>query len=162
MEGRCACGAVRYRLRDTPLIVHACHCLDCQRLTGSAFVINLWIERELVELRGAAPQSFRLAGGSGRVHDVFFCSACGTTVWSRYAGAGDSLFVRGGTLERPAEIEPDVHIYTRSKLPWIELPRAARAFRSYYRMASVWSAASRARLERNRCRAAAKREAARG
>jgi hypothetical protein len=161
MEGRCACGAVRYRLRDGPLIVHACHCLDCQRLTGSAFVINLWIERELVELRGAAPQSFRLAGGSGRAHEVFFCAACGTTMWSRYSGAGDCLFVRAGTLERPARVEPDVHIFTRSKLPWLELPRGARAFRSYYRLASVWSAASRARLERSRRRAVAKREEAR-
>jgi len=43
-EGGCACGATRYKLTASPLIVHACHCRDCQRLTGGAFVINLWIE----------------------------------------------------------------------------------------------------------------------
>jgi len=37
LEGGCACGAVRYRLTAPPLIVHACHCRDCQKLTGSAF-----------------------------------------------------------------------------------------------------------------------------
>ena len=43
-EGGCACGAVRYRLTSDPLFTHCCHCLNCQRQTGSAFVINLLIE----------------------------------------------------------------------------------------------------------------------
>ena len=40
MEGGCACGAVRYRLTSEPMFVHCCHCLNCQRQTGSAFVIT--------------------------------------------------------------------------------------------------------------------------
>ena len=57
LEGRCACGNIRYRLTAAPMIVHACHCRDCQRLSGSAFAINLWIERRFVEgqRRGAGP-----------------------------------------------------------------------------------------------------------
>ena len=54
-EGGCACGAVRYRLRSDPLFVHCCHCLNCQRQTGSAFVINLLIEAERVELLSGDP-----------------------------------------------------------------------------------------------------------
>src|SRR5262249_16833283 len=65
LEGGCACRAIRYRLTDTPLIVHACHCRDCQRLTGSAFVINIWIEKRCVEASGVAPSSFELTTGSG-------------------------------------------------------------------------------------------------
>jgi hypothetical protein len=45
LEGGCACGAVRYRLTAPPLIVHAYHCRDCQKMTGSAFVLNMWIEK---------------------------------------------------------------------------------------------------------------------
>src|SRR5439155_2674100 len=45
-EGGCACGAVRYRLTSDPLFTHCCHCLNCQRQTGSAFVINLLIETD--------------------------------------------------------------------------------------------------------------------
>ena len=41
LEGGCACGEVRYRLASAPMFVHCCHCLNCQRHTGSAFVINL-------------------------------------------------------------------------------------------------------------------------
>src|SRR5688500_4400443 len=55
-EGGCACGAVRYRLASDPLFTHCCHCLNCQRQTGSAFVINLLIEADRVELLAVAPQ----------------------------------------------------------------------------------------------------------
>jgi len=149
LKGGCACGAIRYELTASPLIVHACHCRDCQRVTGSAFVINIWIERKHVRTVSGEPGSFRLKGGSGRRHDVFFCDACGTHLWSRYHRApGDCLFVRAGTLDDPGAVTPDVHIYTRSKLPWIVLPEGARAFRSIYRIDKVWTRESRQRLQR--------------
>jgi hypothetical protein len=149
LKGRCSCGKIRYQLTADPLIVHACHCHDCQRITGSAFVINIWIEKKFVEAEGPAPKSFRLRGGSGQNHDVFFCATCGTYVWSRYHGApGDALFVRAGTLENPAAVRPDVHVFTRSKLRWFSLPKGVPAFKSFYRLAEVWPAASLERIGR--------------
>lgn len=149
LEGGCACGAIRYELTASPLIVHACHCRDCQRITGSAFVINLWMEAAAVTARGV-PKSFRLKGGTGKPHDVFFCNQCGVYVWSRYHGApGDFLFVRGGTLDRPEAVRPDVHIFTRSKLPWLELPKDAPAFPTFYNLSQVWSPASLEVLKRH-------------
>src|SRR5215467_8944619 len=106
LTGGCACGNVRYKLTENPLIVHACHCRDCQRITGSAFVINLWIEQKFVEAKGVAPKSYKLAGGSGKVHEVFFCETCGTYVWSVYHGApGKALFIRAGTLDKPDTVK---------------------------------------------------------
>ena len=99
-----------------------------------------------------APKSFRLVGGSGKHHhDVFFCEACGTTLWSRYRRApGDCLFVRAGTLDNPTAVAPDVHIFTRSKVPWLDLPEGARTFpTTYNKIDEVWSAESRERLRRN-------------
>jgi hypothetical protein len=146
LKGGCACGTIRYELTASPLIVHACHCRDCQRITGSAFVINLWIERNFVKA-GPGVKSFRLAGGSGKDHEVFFCESCGTYLWSRYQGApGDALFVRAGTLDRPDAVTPDVHIFTRSKLPWLPLPDGVPAFKSFYRIDDVWSVESKERL----------------
>ena len=49
LEGGCACGAVRYRLTSAPMFVHCCHCRDCQRQTGSAFVLNALIEADRVD-----------------------------------------------------------------------------------------------------------------
>jgi len=78
---------IRYKLLADPMIVHACHCRDCQRITGSAFVINMWIERKFVETDGAAPKSSRLKGARARIMTCFFCDACGTYLWSFYHGA---------------------------------------------------------------------------
>ena len=151
LQGRCACGAIYYKLGAPALIVHACHCRDCQRLTGSAFVINLWMEKRFVEASGPAPKSFRLAGGSGQSHDVFFCGDCGTYLWSRYHGApGDALFVRAGTLDQPEAVKPDVHIFTRSKLPWLQLPEGVPAFETFYKIDQVWSPESQERLKQNK------------
>jgi len=150
LQGRCACGAVRYKLTADPLIVHACHCLDCQRITGGAFVINMWIESRCVEADRSGLKSYLLKGGSGQKHEVFFCPTCGTYVWSKYHIApGDCLFVRAGTLDDPSVIKPDVHIFTRSKVPWLELPKDARKFESIYQIRNVWPAASLQRLDQS-------------
>jgi hypothetical protein len=66
-------------------------------------------------------------------------------VYSRYT-SGKLRFVRAGTLDDPASVEPDVHIYARSKLPWVTLPDAVPAFRSYYDPEKVWPAESLERL----------------
>jgi hypothetical protein len=56
------------------------------------------------------------------------------------------LFVRAGTLDNPAAVTPDVHIFTRTKLPWVQLPKDARAFESIYDIAKVWPAEKQKRL----------------
>jgi len=144
-EGRCACGAVRYALTTAPMFVHCCHCLDCQRQTGSAFVLNALIETDRIVLLSGAPKPTRMPTDSGRVHDVYRCEACQTALWSDYGGRPALRFVRIGTLDEPAGLAPDVHIFTRSKQPWVGLPDGARAFEVYYDMAREWPADSLAR-----------------
>lgn len=144
LEGGCACGAVRFRLTNAPMIVHACHCHDCQRLSGSAFALNMWIERKFVEASGDDLVAFSVPpGSSGKPHDVFRCAKCGAALWSKYhAAPGDTLLVRAGALDDPAAITPDVHIFTRSKAPWFDLPADARVFPAFYKFDEVWSPAS--------------------
>jgi hypothetical protein len=114
-------------------------------------VINIWIEKRFVEASGATPKSITLSGGTGKDHEAFFCANCGTYVWSRYAVApgGEALFVRTGTLDNPAAVKPDVHLFTRSKLPWIKLPEDAIAFETAYKIDDVWPAASKERARLN-------------
>jgi hypothetical protein len=145
-EGGCACGAVRYRLTSNPLFTHCCHCLNCQRQTGSAFVINLLIEADRVELLAGDPQPVDVPRDDGSKQRIFRCPTCQVAVFSQYTGP-QVLFVRGGTLDDPGSVEPDVHIFTRSKLPWIALPEPVPAFDVYYDMKALWPAASRERLE---------------
>lgn len=148
LEGGCACGAVRYRLTAPPMFVHCCHCRDCQRETGSAFVLNALIESDRVETLAGGAEAVAIPSASGKGQTVHRCPACRIALWSNYGGAGDALrFVRVGTLDDPAALTPDVHIYTRSKLPWVRLPEGAAAFDGYYDSRTLWPAAS---LERRR------------
>jgi hypothetical protein len=145
-EGGCSCGAVRYRLTSDPLFTHCCHCLNCQRQTGSAFVINLLIEADRVELLADVPQPVDAPRDDGRKQRIFRCPACQVAVYSDY-GRPEVLFVRGGTLDQPSEVPPDVHIFTKSKLSWVRLPDSVPAFEVYYDSKVLWPAASLARLE---------------
>jgi hypothetical protein len=147
LEGGCACGAVRYRLGSPPMFVHCCHCRDCQRQTGSAFVLNALIEADRVALFSGDVEAVALPTDSGRPHKIYRCAACKTAVWSVYGGVDKLRFVRVGTLDDPAALTPDVHIYVRSKLPWIALPDGAPAFDAYYDSKKLWPAES---LDRRR------------
>ncbi len=147
LEGGCACASVRYRLGSAPMFVHCCHCRDCQRQTGSAFVINALIETGRIAPLAGDPQPLAVPTDSGRPHRIFRCPACQTAVWSEYGGRAKLRFVRVGTLDDPAALMPDVHIYVRSKLPWVTLPEGVPAFEAYYDSQKVWPAAS---LERRR------------
>ena len=145
-EGGCACGAVRYRLTSDPLLTHCCHCLNCQRQTGSAFVINLLIETDRVELLAGDAQPVEVPRDDGSTQRIFRCPTCQVAVFSQYTRP-EFRYVRGGTLDQPSSVEPDVHIFTKSKLSWITLPESVPAFDVYYDMKSLWPAASIERFE---------------
>jgi hypothetical protein len=144
-EGGCACGEVRYRLASEPLFVHCCHCLNCQRQTGSAFVINVLIETDRVELLSGEPELVPVPRGT-KQQKIWRCPTCRIALYSQYT-TPRVRFVRAGTLDDPAAVAPDVHIYTRSKLPWVELPESVPAFRTYYDTQQLWPAASLERLQ---------------
>jgi hypothetical protein len=146
-DGGCACGTVRYRLKSKPMFVHCCHCRDCQRQTGSAFVLNALIEADRVEMLAGEAQPVAVPTDSGKPHRIFRCPSCQTAVWSEYGGVEKIRFVRVGTLDQPSALQPDVHIYVRSKVPWVRLPDGTPAFEAYYKTRDVWPAES---LERRK------------
>jgi hypothetical protein len=145
LEGGCACGAIRYRLTSAPLFTHCCHCLNCQRQTGSAFAINVLIETDRVELLAGEPQVVPVPRGTKK-QQIFRCPACQVAVFSHYTRRA-LLFVRAGTLDDPSAVTPDVHIYTRSKRSWVTLPDSVPAFNTYYDTQALWPPESLARLE---------------
>jgi hypothetical protein len=146
MDGGCTCGAVRYRMTGPPMFVHCCHCRWCQRETGSAFALNALIEADRVALLRGSPETVDTPSASGKGQKIVRCPVCRIAVWSNYAGAGDAVrFVRVGTLDDPDRLPPDLHIFTRSKQPWVVLPPGMPAVPDYYRAAEFWPAESLAR-----------------
>jgi hypothetical protein len=155
LEGGCTCRAVRFRLASRPLVVHCCHCSWCQRDSGSAFAVNAMIEADRVSLLDGAPEKVVTPSASGKGQTIVRCPSCRTAVWSHYAGFGEGVcFVRVGTLDAPARLPPDIHIFTSTKQPWVVLPADARAVPEYYDSKLVWSAESLERRQALRARTA--------
>lgn len=144
-EGGCSCGAVRYSLASEPMFVHCCHCLNCQRQTGSAFAINVLIEAGSVEIVAGDPRPVGVPRDDGSTQRIFRCPACQVAVYSEYTRP-QVWFVRAGTLDDPSQVSPDVHIYTRSKRDWIALPESVPAFEVYYDTKALWPPARYDRL----------------
>ncbi|MDH3588309.1 MAG: GFA family protein [Gammaproteobacteria bacterium] len=149
LEGGCDCRAVRYRLRSKPMFVHCCHCRWCQRETGASFALNALIEADQVELLEGEPEIIDTPTHSGKGQQILRCPVCRIALWSHYAGGGtDISFIRVGTLDNPDAVPPDVHIFARSKQPWVVLPSETPAFERYYRPDELWPKASLARIRK--------------
>lgn len=145
-DGGCTCRQVRFRLATKPLFVNCCHCSWCQRETGASFALNAMIESDRVALLQGVVEWVDTPSNSGRGQMIARCPRCRVALWSHYAGAGKAVsFVRVGTLDEPALLPPDVHIFTTTKQPWVVLPSGTPAMAEYYKASELWPAESLAR-----------------
>ena len=155
MQGRCTCGDIVYRLTETPLITHACHCSWCQRESGSAFALNAMIETRHIALVQGTAEAIELPSASGKGQRAMRCPRCGVTLWAHYHGTGLRFaYIKVGTLDEPGAAPPDVQIYVTTKQPWVVLPDGARVFEEFYRRSQVWRPEALARFAAERAREA--------
>jgi len=139
LKGGCDCRAVRYELVRNPMFVHCCHCRWCQRESGSAFALNAIIESDQILLEGVDPEPVDTPSASGKGQLFMRCPICRISLWSHYAGAGDLVsFVRVGTLDEPDLVSPDIHIFTASKQPWVQIPDGVPAVEAFYDRNEFW------------------------
>lgn len=128
-EGGCQCGAVRYRLTGEPMMLVVCHCKECQRQSGSAFGMSLVVRTADFELLSGALGRFERSSDSGRKVGVAFCPTCGTRVFHEPERmSGLALNVRAGTLDDTSALVPAMHVWTRSKQPWVVIPEGVTQF----------------------------------
>lgn len=150
-DGGCGCGHVRYRLLAPALIVHACHCRMCQRLTGGSNAVNILIEAEHVRLLSGDTTDVLASTPSGQGQLITRCKACHIAVWSEYFRFSGRFnvpirFVRAGTLDRPDAFPPDVHIFVESKQAHVILADGIPKFPAFYSVSEVWTEPSKKRL----------------
>lgn len=138
LTGSCACGSLRYRLTREPMFTHCCHCTQCQKLTGSAFVLNTIIENDSIKILSGAVMVTNGPSESGKPHEIYRCAVCHNAVWSDYGGRPNYRFVRVGTLDEPGLVKPDAHIFVRSKLDWVVIPQNQKAFEIFYDLEEEW------------------------
>lgn len=116
----CACGQLRIVCHGEPLRVSVCHCLDCQRRTGSAFGVAAFYPRSAVRPEGRRQTTRRLAD-SGRGLTFHFCPECGGTVFWEPEFRPDSIAVAVGAFADPAFPMPEKVVYEERAHPWVKL-----------------------------------------
>lgn len=126
-HGGCLCGEVRYRTTAKPVRVTICHCTFCQRLTGSAYLVEPIFRREDVVFDGVVTKTYdHKSDSSGKRITLHFCGKCATTVYLDLERFPQILGLCGGTFDDPNWFERSAeacrHIFTRSAQNGVVLP----------------------------------------
>lgn len=122
IDGGCRCGHVRYRavLPSLPR-VYACHCLDCQTWSGSAFSLQFILPEANLEVSGE-PALFELTAPEGdRTSRQRACPVCFARIYNTNTRRPGLAVVRAGTVDRSDELTIIAHIWTKRKLAGIEI-----------------------------------------
>lgn len=126
--GRCFCEATRFRVNAEPLTLYACHCTDCQKRTGSAFALSLWVPRAAVEATMGEPVARDLKGPDGKSRPGRHCPHCNARLWSEPEKRPSVAIVRAGMLDDTSWLRPVAHLWTRSAQPWFAFPEGVAKY----------------------------------
>ena len=127
LSGSCQCGAVTYAVSAAPLFTYACHCGSCQKRTGSAFSLGLVIATETLDLKGSLTPWSRISQ-QGNTNTRYSCASCGNIIYGIGESNPELAKLQAGTLDDTSVVEPEVHIWTIKKQPWLRLPSRAQQF----------------------------------
>lgn len=121
IDGRCHCGYVRYEAEIDPERVSICHCTDCQQLTGSAYRVTAVARAEDVRLTANPPKLYRKYGDNGRPRLQYFCSECGSPLFTTGEGGDAAEWgIRVGTITQRRQLSPKQQKWCGSALPWVD------------------------------------------
>lgn len=123
----CSCGQLTVVTEGEPTRISVCHCLECQRRTGSVFAAQARFPEANVTIEGTST-AFTRAGDSGDRATFHFCPACGSTVYYRLEGVPGSVAVPIGAFADPTFPPPRVSVYEERKHPWVAVPADAEHF----------------------------------
>jgi hypothetical protein len=116
-SGGCLCGAVRYEIDGEPIFSGHCHCVDCQKVTGTGHVSVVAVPADAVKVTGKL-SSYAVTADSGQPYTRFFCSNCGSFIYGEPSAMPGVRTVTAGTLDDTSVFEPQMVIYTKSRPAW--------------------------------------------
>ena len=130
LKGSCACGKVQYEVRGLPKVAYYCHCGRCRKQSGSSFATNMVVQRddfavvsgeEILSYYQSSPQLRR-----------YFCSGCGSPIYSVGDKYKHIVSVRCGTLDSALSVHPSVHAFVASKANWVDISDELPQFPEYF------------------------------
>jgi len=135
-QGGCLCGAIRYATSSEPVRVTYCHCKFCQRVTGSAYLVEPIFEKTGFEIASGKPATYVHASeGSGKRVTLNFCRTCGTKLFLDFERFPEVVGVFGGTFDDPNWFErtPRIsrHIFLGSAQNGTVIPPGFNTYREH-------------------------------
>jgi len=117
----CSCGQLRVTTEGDPVRISMCHCLACQRRTGSAFGMQARWPIDRVDIAGRHTEYVRISDADEE-RTFHFCPDCGATVFWTTEGWADTVAVAIGAFADPSFPQPTVCVYASRRHPWLSLP----------------------------------------
>src|SRR5262245_4444663 len=117
----CSCGQLRIACEGEPVRISMCHCLECQKRTGSPFGMQLRFRGPQVTIEGKATE-FERVGDQGNRITFRFCPTCGSTLYWTMSGDPDLVAVAAGNFADPAMAAPRFSVYERRRHAWVNVP----------------------------------------
>ncbi|HET7396481.1 MAG TPA: GFA family protein [Gammaproteobacteria bacterium] len=120
-QATCSCGKLIARVRGEPVRISICHCLACQKRTGSVFSAQARFASDAVTIEGRSKEYVRIAE-SGNTTRFQFCPECGSTVFWQFDALPGFITVTVGAFADPNFPQPHVSVYEEYRHPWVHLP----------------------------------------
>lgn len=123
----CQCGGVQYQLLAEPLMVVACHCRECQKLSTSAFSITAVVAADAIRFQGEMSEWSRVAE-SGNVNGAKFCPTCGNRIYHFNPADPEKIKLKPSTLTDTSIINPIAHVWVSEKQDWYTIPEGVDVY----------------------------------
>jgi hypothetical protein len=120
-DAACSCGQLHLTAEGDPVRISMCHCLACQRRTGSAFGIQARFPADRVRIVGRSSDYVRTSD-EGEERTFHFCPDCGATVFYELSVAPDVVAVPIGAFADPTFPPPKISVWESRRHPWVALP----------------------------------------
>jgi hypothetical protein len=128
ISGGCLCGAMRYECSAQPLGTAICHCTHCQKVSGSAFSVNVVVPAPSLTWQGQSLASYADKGESGKPVSRKFCRNCGSSLAIETEALPGAIIIKAGTLDDKSWLKPNYHLWTNSAQPWVRIEPDAKTF----------------------------------
>src|ERR1041384_6102099 len=129
--GGCLCGAVRYESAGEPVFSLQCHCRDCQRSSGTAYIAAIRVLSAQFRITQGTPRRFVGKSDSGNEITRVFCGDCGSPLYVQVSTRPDIVGVRVCTFDDPSWFRPEANIFAKSAQPWDHMDPAVPKFATY-------------------------------
>lgn len=118
---RCSCGQLTAATSAEPVRISVCHCLNCQRRSGSVFAAQARFPASSVAIAGVS-STYVIVGDEGGRATFHFCPTCGATVYYTNAGSEDAIAIPIGAFADPTFPAPTVSVYEGRMHAWVKMP----------------------------------------